>query len=141
MKTKYSDITKIKKQKLREVELELIDIQNRKRKLELQIDEVDKKIKEIKVPESGTMADLKYSHQELELMMREKERLQERLMVRIRQIEGLEVLYKESNIDYEKILYLHKEEIKKEQQKLEKLESKELDEIANILFVNQRESL
>ena len=141
MKTRFTDILKVKKQKLSEVERELQDVQNRKKRLELKIKQVDKDVSSLKLPKSGDFGTLQMSRQAFLTLIREKELLAQKLSTRIKQIEGLKILYKEVNIDYEKIAYLHAEEIKKEMKRIADEESKELDEIANILFVNKKEKV
>ncbi len=139
--TRFTDILKVKKQKLSEVERELQDVRNRKKRLELKIKQVDSEVKALKSPQNGDFGTLQMARQAFLAMIGEKELLTQKLETRIKQIEGLEMLYKEVNIDYEKIAYLDKLEIKKEMKRIADEESKELDEIANILFVNKREKV
>jgi len=139
--TRFSDILKVKKQKLSEVERELQDVRNRKKRLELKIMQVDSEVKALKSPQNGDFGTLQMARQAFLVMIGEKELLTQKLATRIKQIEGLEMLYKEVNIDYEKIAYLDELEIKKEMKRIADEESKELDEIANILFVNKREKV
>ena len=137
--TRFTDILKVKKQKLSEVERELLDVQNRKKRLELEIKQVDSKVSALQTPISGDFGTLQIARQSFLVLIQQKELLTEKLEIRIKQIEGLKELYKEANIEYEKIAYLDAEEIKKELKRIADEESKELDEIANILFVNKRE--
>ncbi len=141
MKTRFTDILKVKKQKLSEVERELLDVRNRKKKLELKIEQLDAEVASLKTPRSGDFGSLQMSRQSFLYLIQQKETLIDKLAVRIKQIEGLQELYKEANIDYEKIAYLDAEDIKKEMKRIADEESKELDEIANILFVNKREKV
>ena len=140
-KTRFTDILKVKKQKLSEVERELQDVRNRKIRLELKIEKVDDKVAALDSPKSGDFGSLQMAREAFLALVQEKELLTQKLSTRIKQIEGLEILYKEVNIDYEKIAYLNTEEIKKEMKRIADEESKELDEIANILFVNKREKV
>ncbi len=140
-RTRFTDILKVKKQKLSEVERELQDVQNRKIRLELQIKQVDKEVALLESPKSGDFGTLQMARQAFLTLIQEKELLTQKLVTRIKQLEGLKILHKEVNIDYEKIAYLHAEEIKKEIKRIAVEESKELDEIANILFVNKREKV
>ena len=136
--TRFTDILKVKKQKLSEVERELLDVQNRKRSLELKIEQVDIEVASLKTPDSGDFGLLQVSRESFLYLIQQKEALIEKLSIRIKQIAGLKELYKEANIEYEKIAYLDADEIKKEMKRIADEESKELDEIANILFVNKR---
>ena len=141
MKTRFTDILKVKKQKLFEVERELLDVRNRKKRLELKIEQLDTEVASFKSPESGDFGTLQMSRHSFLYLIQQKEVLIEKLNIRIKQIVGLEELYKEANIDYEKIAYLDEIEHKKEMKRIADEESKELDEIANILFVNKREKV
>ncbi len=141
MKTRFTDILKVKKQKLSEVERELQDVQNRKKRLILKIEQVDGDVAALESPRSGDFGSLQISRQAFLTLIQQKKLLAQKLATRIKQIEGLELLYKEVNIEYEKIAYLDAQEIKKEMKRIADEESKELDEIANILFVNKREKV
>jgi chromosome segregation ATPase len=133
MKTKYTQIVKLKKRALDEIERELIDVRGRKREIERKIEDIDKKISNLEIPKSGKFAQVKLKNELFQNLMREKEALKEKLEIRLKQIEGLKELYKEANVEYEKILHLDKTEVEKELKKLRYNERKELDEIANIL--------
>ena len=139
--TRFTDILKVKKQKLSEVERELLDVQNRKKRIELKVEQVDEEVASLETPKSGDFGTLQMSRQSFLYLIQQKEVLIEKLALRIQQIEGLKELYKEANIEYEKIAYLDADEIKKEMKRIADEESKELDEIANILFVNKREKV
>jgi len=57
------------------------------------------------------------------------------------QIEGIKELYKEANIDFEKINYLEDLEIKKQLEELKVQENKDMDEIANLLFTKHKREI
>jgi flagellar biosynthesis chaperone FliJ len=136
--SKYKEIVKVKKQKVREIENQLLDVRSRKITIEKKIKENDLLIVEFKQPSKGDFSQLQYSHHSFSMILLKKEELREKLELRIKQIEGLELLYKEANIEYEKMLHLHEEELDKMLQLQKMQESKDMDEIANILFVNKR---
>ena len=139
--TRYGDILKVKKQKLSEIERELLDVRNHKKRLELEIKELDCEIASLKTPTDGDFGVLQLSRHSFLYLIKQKEALNQKLALRKKQIEGLQELYKEANIDYEKIAYLDAEAFKKESKKRADEESKALDEIANILFVNKRKKV
>jgi hypothetical protein len=139
MKTRFSDLLKVKKQKLADVEQQLQDVQHRKKRLEEKIVRVDSEVASLKMPQQGDFQTMQLSRRLFNQLLAKKEELLESLVLRNRQIEGLQILYKEATIEYEKIAYLHQEEIDKIVQKRLYEEAKGLDEIANILFVNKRE--
>ncbi len=141
MKTRFSDILKIRKEKLSEIERELLDVRNRKRKIEEEITKVDAKIKVFKQPQIGDFSLMQVARDALTMLRQQKEDLVQKHLLRERQIEGLKGLYQEANIEYEKIAYLNEEAIKKVLKQRQLEESKALDEIANILFVNKKEKV
>jgi flagellar biosynthesis chaperone FliJ len=136
--SKYKEIVKVKKQRVRDIENQLLDVRSRKAAIEKKIKESDLLIAEFKQPSNGEFSQLQYSHHSFSMILLKKEELKEKLELRVKQIEGLELLYKEANIEHEKMLHLHEEELEK-MIKLQKIkESKDMDEIANILFENKR---
>ena len=141
MKTRFADLLKVKKQKMTEVERQLLDVQNRKKRLEYEIQTVNQNIAILKLPQSGDFGLMQMSREGFLSLVHQKEQLDEKLSVREKQLVGLKVLYQEVTIEYEKIAYLDDIEIQNEIKRLHKEESKALDEIANILFVNKQEKV
>lgn len=139
MKTRFSDLLKVKKQKLSEVERELQDVRERKKRLEGKIEAINFEIASLKQPKSGDFTLMQIARETFLSLMNQKEILNQKLTLRTEQIEGLQALYKEANIEYEKVAYLDSEEVQKEMKRIKEEESKALDEIANILFVNKKE--
>jgi flagellar export protein FliJ len=139
MKTRFFDLLKVKKQRVSDIQQQLQDVQNRKKRLKEKIAKVDREVADFKMPQKGDFLKMQLSRKLLNQLLMAKEELLENLSLRNKQIEGLKTLYQEATIEYEKIAYLHQEEIDKELQKRHYQEAKRLDEIANILFVNQRE--
>ncbi len=139
--TRFKDILKVKKEKMSEVERALQDMQNRKNRLIEDIAEVDTVISELKSPENGDFGTLQVAREGFLALIKQRESLSEKVEAYNTEIEVLELLYKEATIEYEKIVYLDELEIKKIAKKIAEEESKALDEIANILFVNKREKV
>jgi len=137
-KSKFSSLVKIKRGKLQEIERELIDVQNRKKKIESQIDMIQDKIKSFNTPNSGQIAAFQLSKENFSLMIEELEELKQRLEIRKKQISSLKHLYKEADMELEKFLALEDEEVQKMLNIAKRLESKEMDEIANILNLRNR---
>jgi len=137
-KSKFSSLVKIKRSKLQEIERELIDVQNRKKKVESQIDVARDKIKSFNTPKDGKIASFQLSKENFSLMIEELEELKQRLEIRKKQIRALKQLYKEADMELEKFLALEDEEVQKMLDLAKRLESKEMDEIANILNLRNR---
>ncbi len=141
IKRKFSDLLKVKKQKLSEVEQQLQDVQNRCKRLQGEIQQVDLEISQLDFPTSGTISVLHMAQETFRIKRQEKKTLHERLIQREKQLEGLSRLYKEVSMEYEKIVYLDDEEKKEILKEQQEQESKALDEIANILFMNKRKKV
>jgi len=137
-KTKFSSLVKIKKNKLEEIERQILDVQHRKQKVEKEITTVHQKIEDFHLPQEGAFSTFQLSKENLSILLIELDSLKQRLQVRIEQIKGLQELYKEADIELEKFMILHSQELEIQKLELEKLESKEMDEIANILNLSKK---
>ncbi len=138
MKTKFSQLVKVKKRRVDEIENELLDIQNQRRSILIKIEDILKEISLIKTPKSGSFSQINISHMHLKNFSIQKRAYEEEIIRVDRQIIGLKELYKEANIEFEKVKYLEDLEIKKQLQLLKIKENKDMDEIANLLFTKQR---
>ena len=138
MKTKFSQLVKVKKRRVDEIENELLDIQNQRRSILIKIEDILKEISLIKTPKSGSFSQINISHMHLKNFSTQKRTYEEEIIRVDRQIIGLKELYKEANIEFEKVKYLEDLEIKKQLQLLKIKENKDMDEIANLLFTKQR---
>jgi flagellar export protein FliJ len=137
MKTKFSQLVKVKKRKVDEIESELLDIQNQKRRVESEIESILQEIRELKTPQNGDFAKLNLSYSYLSNFSNQKKSKEEELIKIDNQIEVIKELYKEANIEYEKIKYLDEQEIKKQLEELKIKENKDMDEIANLLHAKK----
>jgi len=138
MKTKFSQLVKVKKRKVDEIESELLDTQNQKRRVEIEIKNILQEIRELKAPQSGNFAELNLSYSYLSNLSNQKKFKEEQLHSIIQQIEVIKELYKEANIEYEKIKYLDEQEIKRQLEELKIKENKDMDEIANLLHSRKK---
>ena len=133
MKTKYSQIVKIKKNEVEKIERNI-------QKINASIEELNQKIASLKenlssfsLPQSGNFS----IFQELATLKKalndEIQRFENQLLVlKGRKQELLEEL-KKANIEYEKMNYLHTQEIKKMLKEKHIKESQLMDEIAIML--------
>jgi flagellar export protein FliJ len=134
MKTRFSQILKVKKRRVDECERELLDIRNVKKNKLLQINNISKEIENFKKPASGNIMQLNLSFSLLSQLNNQKKSYKSDINILDAQIEGLKELYKEANIEFEKIKYLDSIEIKKILSIEAEKEKKDMDEISNILF-------
>ncbi len=138
MRTKFSQIVKVKKRRVDEIENELLDTQNQKRRVLVWIENILKEISELKTPKSGSFSQINIAHMHLKNLSNQKSSYEEEVVRLNQQIEGIKELYKEANIDFEKIKYLEDLEIKRQLQALKVQENKDMDEIANLLFTKHK---
>jgi len=137
MKTKFSQLVKVKKRRIDEIENELLDTQNQKRRVLIQIEDLLKEISKIKTPKSGSFSQINIAHFHLKNFSNQKNRYEEEIVKLDQQILGIKELYKEANIEFEKVKYLEDLEIQKQLHELKIKENKDMDEIANMLFAKQ----
>jgi flagellar export protein FliJ len=141
MQTKFSQILKVKKQKVDECERELLDIQNVRKKILGKIEDLKTQIIKTQKPTSGTITQLNLVFSIISSLTNQVKELENDIISINRQIEGLKELYKEANIEFEKIKYLNSEEIKGVIKLQDLQEKKDMDEISNILFSRKKEAL
>ncbi len=138
MKTKFSELLKVKKRKVDEMENRLLELQNQKNRFLLQIEEIDDDISSHKSPKIGDFSKITLSYAKLSILSNQKKLKKQELLNLQEQIIEQKKLYKEANIDFEKIKYLDDLEVEKVLQQMKIQESKDMDEIANILFSNKK---
>ncbi len=138
MKTKFSELVKVKKRKVAEIENKLLELQNQKNRSLLQIEEIDDDISSHKSPKVGDFSEITLSYAKLSILSNQKKSKKEDLLNLQEQIIEQKKLYKEANIDFEKIKYLDDLEVEKVLHQMKIQESKDMDEIANILFSNKK---
>ena len=135
MKTKFSQILKIRKEEVSKIELQLASKRAQKEILLTQVAEILSRIEEFSFPKEGDFSAMKSAHYGLEYLYKDKEQKENMIKYFDQEIENLNILYKKANIEYEKIKHLHQEQEKMILKKLLKEESKQIDEIANQLFL------
>jgi hypothetical protein len=135
MKTKFSELLKVKKQKLSEIEQQLAAKRYEKEVVVLQKVQIESEISAFQLPKEGDFSSMKLAIANREYLFKEKEHKENMIKYFEQEIDNLNFLYKEANIEYEKIKHLHEVEVEKMITELLKKESKQMDEIANQLFV------
>ncbi len=134
MKTKFSELLRVKKEALKEMERAILAISRHIERRELEIEAILREILEIKTPSLGTYAEflriqeIKKAHiGEIDQMRLEVAQLKaERTLMRER--------LKELNLDYEKAKYLESLEIQKVLARRKNQERAEMDEISLMLY-------
>jgi len=133
MKTKFSDILKIKKQTVEKIERNIqkinASIQMLKNKINFLNNELSsfsfpqegdfRKFQQVKLMQENLINEIKNFENQIKILENRKNELMEEL--------------KKANIEYEKIKYLHELEIQKILKKQKQKENQEMDEIAILL--------
>lgn len=137
MKTKFTDIVKIRKRKVDELRDYLAKLEFNIQQTKRQIDALFEDLYAAKIPESGSFREL-LARQEIKKaykieIVNKKAHLSNLEQNKQNVIEML----KEANMEYEKMLHLHEVELKSYADKQKQKEAKNLDEIAVMLFNNR----
>lgn len=130
MKTKFSGVVQVAKKNIDRLELILASSRAKANKLATDIEILTTNLKSYKFPKNGDFILIKIGLEEQRLLRKQKDDIQEQLNLVRTQISHYENQYKKAYIEFEKMKYLENEEIKKNIQKVKRLESIALDEIA-----------
>lgn len=127
---KFDKILKVKKRNLELVEMELVKRQNKLSALNEDLNGICEKISAFAFPKKGSSVEFRSNLKILEIYRNEKANIAEMIKLTKTEISHYENLYKKAYIDYEKINYLHNQEIEANLAKIKRAHQIELDEIA-----------
>jgi flagellar export protein FliJ len=134
MKSRFSDIVKIRQLKVdsieREIQKEYSDIE----KLKKIISQIESNIIDSNPPISGNFSFMQQFHIGLRNMNLEIQKYKNHISQHLHNIENLKEHLKQANIELEKYKYLHNDEVKKVKLELNRKEQKYLDELAVLRF-------
>ena len=136
-KSKFTPIAKVRKQQRDMVETRLAKARFEKHEIEQELMSTCKEIDETKNPTSGGISLMNMVRERLAIIRKEKDTLEESLLIKETEIQQLQEKYKRAHIEYEKIKYLEEQDFQEWMEKIKKDENLEMDEISNILFVNK----
>lgn len=137
MKSQFSKIAKIRKQKRDSLERDLMKSQNKEKMLRHKITVLYDEIGGLQTPREGTVSMLSLIAEQKRILNRDKKRLEEELVLVEKNTAMLQSAYQKAHVDYEKIHYLEEQELQGIIAKLKKEEQLALDEISTQLFANQ----
>lgn len=138
MKSQFSKIAKIRKQKRDAIERELMKSQNRERLLQHKITTIYHDIASITLPKEGIISLLTMIGEQKMVMNREKKQCEQELYATQRQTRQLQSEYQKAHIEYEKIKYLEEEELKAKLEAVKRQEQLYLDEVSTMLFAGSK---
>ena len=137
MKSQFSKIAKIRKQKRDQVERELLKSQNKEKMLRHKIASYYEQIASVTCPKEGTVSMLAIVGEHKKILNRDKKACEQELALVQGEIQKLQLAYQKAHIEYEKIHYLEEQELQALIAKLKREEQLALDEISTQLFANQ----
>ena len=138
MKTKFSELLKVRKQKVSEIERKLASIRAQKAQTLTEIAEIDSQIQHFKIPESGDFNAMRMAFAQKDFLYRDKLQKENMLKYYDQEINNINILYKEVSLEYEKIKHLNALEREKILEAQKREEAKRLDEIAGQLFLRKQ---
>jgi len=136
-KTQFTDILKIKKNKIKEIEQKIQKVRFGIAKNQERIKEIEEDILNIEYPISGYFSVLQQYNLAMNNMKSDIYNLENQIEQANNIIAQLQEELKLANFEFEKFKFLNDEVLEKEAKRLKKLEENRLDEIATILF-NQK---
>lgn len=137
MKSQFSKIAKIRKQKRDAIERELMKSQNKERMLNHKIATIYEEIAAVQIPKEGLISALLMVSEQKSILNREKKRCEQELFVVQRTTKQLQSEYQKAHVEYEKIKYLEEQELQAMMDKIKREEQLYLDEISTMLFAGQ----
>lgn len=138
MKSKFSKIAKIRKQKREVIERELLRSQNKEKMLNHKIASLYEEIISIKMPQNGAVSLLSLVGEQKKILNRDKKHYEHELQLTTVATQKLQVEYQKAHIEYEKIKYLEEQELQALIDKMKQQEQLYLDEISTMLFANKK---
>lgn len=137
MKSQFSKIAKIRKQKRDAIERELLKSQNKERMLSHKIAAFYDEIAALQMPKEGMISLLLMVSEQKSIVNRDKKRCEQELLVVQRGTKQLQLEYQKAHIEYEKFKYLEEQELQTMMEKLKREEQLYLDEISTMLFAGE----
>lgn len=134
---KFKQILSVKKQALQNAELALNKAKLKKTAVEQELELAKKELDTY--PEPKTILEIKLANEAIFFNLNKQKELVEKISLCEKEVVHFTHLYKKASLDYEKIKYLHDEEVKRKKKELEKKQALELDEIATMRFFAAKE--
>jgi len=138
MKKEFSDLVKIKKEDLKDLETKIREKNIQKESILKEIKELQNEIDSSSLPSEEKMGILNLFKESIK-KTREAINQKKSFLKNIDQgLESLQEGYKEVSIEYEKIKYIDQLSTKRYKEKIQRKEQKDLDEISSLLYMRNR---
>ncbi|MBN1840360.1 MAG: flagellar FliJ family protein [Campylobacterales bacterium] len=137
MKSQFSKIAKIRKQKRDAIERELMKHQNKERLIRHKISSLYDEIAHTQMPKEGLVSVFLMASEQKSLLSLEKKRYEQELHLVEIATKTLQIEYQKAHVEYEKIKYLEEQELQAMMAKIKRQEQLDLDEISTMLFAGE----
>lgn len=134
MKTKYSQLLKLRKQQVDSIENKIAILNKYKNMLNDEITDISKDVNNLKIPKKGRFKKLLAQNHSFEIQMNLKREKEFLLLEKLQEIKNAQSEYKIALMEFEKIKYLEDLQIQKKLEKLKKDEQKMLDEVSTMNY-------
>jgi len=134
VKTKYSQLLKVKKQKVDGIENKIALLNAQKNKIAVELEVLKREINDLKLPKEGKFGQFVTASFAFEKLMGVKKEKEKEIDSKNSQIIEARNEYKMALMEYEKIKYLEDLIIKEKLAKIKKDEQKLLDEISVLTY-------
>lgn len=134
MKSQFSKIVKIRKQKRDSLERDLLRSRTKEKTLLQKRALLYEAIAKMEFPKEGNVSLLKVISAQKQVLSQDKQELEVQLLATQKQISSLELAYQKAHIEYEKMKYLEEQELLALMAKMAKEEQQLIDETSTQLF-------
>ena len=134
MKSKFADVSKVRKQALDFAELALLEARHLEQRLENELEAVYAQMLAVEVPSRGDIALLQQMGATKLVLQRQREEIERQLTAASTRVIQMQEAYKRANLEFEKIKYLEEQEFEQYMKKMKQKEQSDLDEVALQLF-------
>jgi len=134
MKSRFSDIVKIRQLKVDSIEREIQREYGAIESLKKEILHIESEILKLSPPTSGHFSLIQQYHIGISNMNREIHQRETLIEQHFQKIVNLKESLKSANMEVEKFKYLHDDEVRKVKEELKYKEQKDLDELAVLRF-------
>lgn len=138
MKKEFSDLVKIKKEDLKDLETKIREKNIQKESILKEIKELQNEIDSSSLPSEEKMGILNLFKESIKKTREAINQKRSFLKNIDQELESLQESYKEVSIEYEKIKYIDQLSTKRYKEKIQRKEQKDLDEISSLLYMRNR---
>ena len=140
MKSKFSEVVKVRKQALDKAEAKLALARSKVESCEQSLAAAREEALKFSLPKSGNVNEIRQNLELLNVARNAQAQAAERLELAKKEAMHFEFLYKKANLEFEKMKYLEEEELRAQIKKAQRAEALALDEFAVMKFAAKKEA-